>query len=436
MTIEASTDALVAGSALKDILGLQLCSTFKYRVVNAIKNGEGSYNEAFRQLLGEYGSHYVKNVDFGGRARLVIKTSAKKLAQAETSSSNLVASVRGSYGLFSGAVDASRATEEEQGVYNALKTSSISQSSSPVYSSPTAPANEQGVDCQAYFAQLQNSPSLAPLNYKLVAHTVLFTQPSMRLWEEETEVNEAQLVDFGAKFGEYVASCSSGGCSLATVTCNEGFYGSVPNCSNCYGGSGDVGAVGSCHPSQSCDTQNGVCIGELPKPRNKIAFGEQLNKGDALYSLNERCKLEFTPDDNLVVKTRGSPGGNYMPSNRLPNSILQKIGSWGKGRGSEKMDRLAFSSKGYGNLLLVDTDGRAWWSSKTSNYIQGCTQLAYGESVYAVLQDDCNFVIYKVMPSGEVPIWSWYDSLGNGDFCRETFAGDGFPTLFCSESGC
>jgi hypothetical protein len=79
VTIEASTDALVAGSALKDILGLQLCSTFKYRVVNAIKNGEGSYNEAFRQLLGVYGSHYVQSVDFGGRARLVIKTSAKKL---------------------------------------------------------------------------------------------------------------------------------------------------------------------------------------------------------------------------------------------------------------------------------------------------------------------------------------------------------------------
>ncbi len=56
-TIEASTDVLVATSALKDVLGLQLCTTFKYRVVNAIKNGEGGYNEAFRQLLAEYGTY-------------------------------------------------------------------------------------------------------------------------------------------------------------------------------------------------------------------------------------------------------------------------------------------------------------------------------------------------------------------------------------------
>lgn len=293
----------------------------------------------------------------------------------------------------------------------------------------TAPANEQGVNCAAYFSQLQSAPRLSPLNYKLAPHSVLFTQPNMKLWEGETDVEEAQLLDFGAKFEAYITGCRSGGCSQAANTCNQGFYGSVPACSNCYGGSGDVGTVGNCDPSQSCD-QTGVCIGELPKPRNKIAVGEWLVKGDALYSLNERCKLEFTLDDNLVMKT-GSPGGNYMPSNRLPNSILQEIKGW-PGSGSEKIDRLEFSSRGYGNLLLVDTDGRAWWTSKTSNYIQGCTQLAYGESVYAVLQDDCNFVIYKVQPSGEVPIWSWYDSLGNGDYCR---AGIG-KNAYCSESGC
>lgn len=79
------------------------------------------------------GSHYVKRVDFGGRARLLIKTSAKKLAEAKSSSSDVKATVRGSYGLFSAAVDASRATEEQKNVYEALKGSQILQSSSPVY---------------------------------------------------------------------------------------------------------------------------------------------------------------------------------------------------------------------------------------------------------------------------------------------------------------
>jgi hypothetical protein len=85
------------------------------------------------------GTHYLRDVSVGGKAQLIIKTSAQSLTEAKESSTNLAATVSGSYGLFSGKVSAQNDQSEKSKVYNALKDSKKLVSQSPVYTGTRCP---------------------------------------------------------------------------------------------------------------------------------------------------------------------------------------------------------------------------------------------------------------------------------------------------------
>lgn len=84
------------------------------------------------RLLFVLGTHYLQSVSLGGKAQLIIKTSAQSLSEAKESSRDLAATVSASYGLFKGELNGENKQEEKSKVYNTLKDSKILVNQSPV----------------------------------------------------------------------------------------------------------------------------------------------------------------------------------------------------------------------------------------------------------------------------------------------------------------
>jgi len=111
-------------------------------------------------------------------------------------------------------------------------------------------------------------------------------------------------------------------------------------------------------------TKDGI---DLPWPyNNTLLVGESMMPGDTLASSTSYITLQ--PDGNVVLYRKNPPGTVLWASNtagKCPKNLTLQTN---------------------GNLVLTACDGSVLWQSQTSNV------------ALAVLQDDCNFVLYRQAP--------------------------------------
>lgn len=121
------------------------------------------------------GSHYIRETSLGGKAELIIKTSAKSLADANSKTSDLTASVSGGYGLFSASVSAGTQSSDSSSVVNSLKESKVQQNQSPV---STGASHQSHCDSSCLFLspRLTRVPRSQLQTYLLVTRGLLIAR--------------------------------------------------------------------------------------------------------------------------------------------------------------------------------------------------------------------------------------------------------------------